>query len=79
MTLNDAMKHLQPLADLAASRVHQKSILGSINGLAEIERTGQLDYAEKLIIRINDHCEQFSNWNASSCVLGASSASISQP
>ena len=58
MTLDDAMKHLQPLADLVDSHGHQKEVLGVTNGLTEISRTGELDSEEKLIIRLNNNCEQ---------------------
>ena len=41
MILNDAIKHLQPSAELVAVRGHHKVFLGGINGITEIVRTGK--------------------------------------
>ena len=72
MSYNEAMKHLQPLAEMLASHKHQKVILGGINGLVEIVRSGQLDTKEKFTDRMEEHCEQFSNYNVDGYLMATS-------
>ena len=57
MAFDDAIKYLQPLAELVASYRRQKVILGGMNGSTEIMRSGQLDSEEKLISTMNKHCD----------------------
>ena len=71
MALNDVVKHLRPLAELVASHGQYKKKLGYINILTEIERNGQLDSEEKLIIRVSEHCDHFNDFSASGCLLSA--------
>ena len=78
MTFDDVMKRLQPLAELVASNRPQKVILGDINGSTEIVRTGHLDSEKKFISRINDHCDQFSDYSTNGCLCASSSNSNSQ-
>ena len=40
MTLNDSMKHMQHLAELVASHVHHKVMLGGIDVSTDVARTG---------------------------------------
>lgn len=77
MDYNGAMQFLRPLAELIASHKHQHIILGGVNGLTHIARSGKLDEQQTFQDLMVDHLETFSNYNVNEYLKPA--ASMKQP